>query len=338
MRALAEEIEAKGMIPGIWIAPFLATKGSAIFRERPEWILRDARGKAVPAGFNPGWDGVFFCLDISLREVEEYLAGLFDRIVEEWGYRYLKLDFLYAGFLGGARPGNGARANAGAAYEHYDRLMRRLTARVKDSRGRGVAYLGCGAPLEPSFRHFPLMRIGADTKARWEDGLLKYVVRHQGRPAAYTNLTHSIGRSLFDGSIFVNDPDVVFCRTRSMGLSEKEKELVALVAFMLASQIMFSDDPADFGDPEEAAFTARVVGLYDSLAGREYGAERIDRDVYSIFSRDACLRGIVNLSNRAWAASGYDPAKALVLHAARVGEGLAFEPRSISLFESFPRR
>ena len=189
MRAFAEEIEAKGMMPGIWIAPLIVTKGSAIFRERPEWLLRDERGKAVPAGFNPGWDGVFYCLDISLREVEDYLSGLFDTIVEEWGYRYLKLDFLYAGFLGGAR------AKGGAAYEHYDRLMRRLTARVEDSRGRGVAYLGCGAPLEPSFRHFPLMRIGADTKGKWEDGLLKYVLRHQGRPAAYTNLTHSIGRS-----------------------------------------------------------------------------------------------------------------------------------------------
>jgi alpha-galactosidase len=327
MKVFAEEIEGKGMVPGIWVAPLLATKGSAIFRERPEWLLRDGRGRPVPAGFNPGWDGIFYCLDISLSEVEDYLALLFERIVENWGYRYLKLDFLYAGFV------EGDRAKGGAAYEHYDRLMRRLTSRTRDSRGRGVAYLGCGAPLESSFRHFPLMRISADTKERWEDWLLRCVVRHQGRPAAYTNLTHSIGRALLDGTVFVNDPDVVFCRTRRMGLSETEKELIALVDGLLASQLMFSDDTQEFGEPEEAAFTARVVGLYDSLADREYGAERVGPDVYSIFSRDGRVRGVVNLSNRPWSALGYDPVKALVLHATR-GEGaLAFEPRSMSVFE-----
>jgi alpha-galactosidase len=326
MKVFADEIEEKGMVPGIWIAPLLATKGSAIFRDRPEWLLRDGKGRPVPAGFNPGWDGIFYCLDISRPEVEDYLAGLFDTIVEQWGYRYLKLDFLYAGFL------EGERVKGGAAYEHYDRLMRRLTSRAQRSNGDGVAYLGCGAPLEPSFRHFPLMRIGADTKERWEDGLLKKVVRHQGRPAAYTNLTHTIGRALLDGTVFVNDPDVVFCRTAKMSLTETEKELIALVDFLLASQIMFSDDTGEFGEPGEAAFTARMVELYDALSSRDYGAERVVRDIYSIFSRDGGVRGIVNLSNRPWTASGYDPAKALVLHAAQ-GEGvLAFAPRSLSLF------
>lgn len=102
MKVFAEEIEAKGMIPGIWIAPFIATRGSAVFRERPEWILRDGRGAPVPAGYNPGWDGVFYSLDVSLGEVEDYLDGIFARLIEEWGYRYLKLDFLYAPFIEGA--------------------------------------------------------------------------------------------------------------------------------------------------------------------------------------------------------------------------------------------
>ena len=329
MRVLAEEIEARGMIPGIWIAPLLVTKGSAIFREKPQWLLRDERGRPLPAGYNPGWDGVFFCLDISLPEVEDYLARSFDTIVEDWGYRYLKLDFLYAGFL------EGERARPGPAFAHYDRLLRRLSSRRVDSRGRGVAYLGCGAPLEPSFRHLPLMRIGADTKGKWEDALLRKVVRHQGRPAAHTNLTHTIGRALLNGTVFVNDPDVVFCRTRRMGLGETEKELVALVDITLASQIMFSDDTHDFGESRELAFTERLVGLFDALAGREYGAERAAPEVYSIFSRDGRVRGVANLGEAPWSARGYDAAQALVLHAAQAGDGaLAFAPRSISLFEN----
>jgi alpha-galactosidase len=134
----------------------------------------------------------------------------------------------------------------------------------------------------------------------------------------------------------VNDPDVVFCRESRMYLSETEKELIALVDFMLASQIMFSDDAHEFG--AEAAFTARMIGLFDRLAGGEYGAERmsaegVDRDVYSIFSRDGRVRGIANLSDKPWKASGYDPAKAFLLHATRAEGSLAFDPHSISLFE-----
>lgn len=224
MGELAREIEERGMIPGLWIAPLVVTRSAPLFRERPEWVLRDSRGRPVPAGLNPDWDGYFYALDPSLPEVEEHLAGIFDTIVERWGYRYLKLDFLYTAFLEGSRTRPSAFARPGAAYEHYGRLMRRLTSKTTDSRGRGVAYLGCGAPLEPSFRHFPLMRIGADTKGAWEDPLLGKVVRYEGRPAAYANLTHTIGRSLLDGTVFVNDPDVVFCRTRRISLTEAEKE------------------------------------------------------------------------------------------------------------------
>ena len=332
MKTLAQEIEAEDMIPGLWIAPLLVTRGSAAFRERPEWLLRDAKGRLVPAGFNPGWDGVFFCLDISLPEVADHLAWTIDTIVKDWGYRYIKMDFLYAAFIEGSRARPAVPARPGPAYLHYDRLMRRLTSTVANSQGKDVAYLGCGAPLEASFRHFPLMRIGADTKGKWEDGLLKHVVRHQGRPAAYTNLTHTIGRSILDGTVFVNDPDVVFCRTTGMDLTETEKELVALVDFTLASQIMFSDDTHEFGGPAEAAFTARIVGLHDRLAGADYGATRIARDLYSVFSRDGAVRGVANLSDRARKVPGHDPAKAIVIHARRYGDSLAFAPRSISLF------
>jgi alpha-galactosidase len=328
MSGIASRAEDKGMIPGLWLAPFLVTRESAAFRERPEWILRDGAGRPVRAGWNPGWDGAFHCLDLSIPEVEDYLAVLFDRVVDEWGYRYLKLDFLYAAFLGGAR------ARSGAAYEHYDRVVGRITSKLRDPRGRPIAWLGCGAPLEPSIRHFPLMRIGADTKEDWDWGALKPFL-HAGRPSAYVNLTHTIGRAMLDGTVFVNDPDVVFCRESRMRLTEVEKELVGAVDRMLASQIMFSDDASEFGD--EAGFTERLVALFDRLGEREFGAERLGRDLYRLFSRDGRVWGWVNLGDSAARVSGVDAeaaaaAERILFHGRFAGAGLELERRSVSLF------
>ena len=327
MKAMAERIEAKGYIPGLWLAPFIAQNGSAVVREHPEWVLRSRGGKPVVGGYNNGWDGDYYALDVSNRAFDDYIEAVFERAVEDWGYRYLKLDFLFAGLMRGKRSGGGA------AFEHYERVIRRITSRVRDRRGRPVAWLGCGAPFEASFRHFPLMRIGADTKEAWDWDLLRRLGM-EGRPSAWINLQHTIGKTILDGTVFVNDPDVVFCREKGMLYGERERELIALVDFLFASQIMFSDDTHEGVSESEKAFTRRVVSLYDRLDGREYGARRLASDVFEVESRDGGVRGVVNLTG-----SGYGmPAasfggEAVVEHVSRVGGRIVFEPRSISLYE-----
>ena len=327
MKATAERIEARGLIPGLWFAPFIAQNGAAVVREHPDWILRKRNGKPVVCGYNNGWDGDYYALDISRPEVEDYLVRLFETVVEDWGYRYLKLDFLFAGLM------RGERAGGGAAFEHYERLVRRITSRTVDRRGRPVAWLGCGAPFEASFRHFPLMRIGADTRESWDWDLLRRLGL-EGRPSAWVNMRHTIGKSILDGTVFVADPDVVFCREKGMQYGEREKELVALVAVLFASQVMFSDDTHEAPSASEAAFTSRIVALYDRLADREYRAARLAADVFEVESRDGKIHGLVNLSGASFSlAASRFPGRAVVEHAARVGSELAFEPRSISLYE-----
>ena len=355
---LARDIEARGLIPGLWLAPFLAMPDSDVARNHPDWLLRDAAGAPVAAGWNPGWGGEVHCLDLSLPAVEEYLAGLFDAIVNEWGFRYLKLDFLYAGMA------RGARAGAGAAWEHYARVLRRITSVSADRRGRPVAWLACGAPIETTAPLMPLMRIGADTRETWDWPILR-LVGHQGRPSAKVNLGHTFARSLLDGTLLLNDPDVVFCRDRRIALGDSEKFVIGLAARMFASQILVSDDPAEFGDARGAAaasaaalaaqaapaatpnaaapaneslrppagsmaepeFTRRLLSLYGALGDREFGVERYSLsspDLYRFFSRDGAVHGIVNLSDRGQVLETESPA----------GESVsAFAPRrSILLF------
>ncbi|MEW6564495.1 MAG: glycoside hydrolase family 36 protein [Spirochaetota bacterium] len=290
LKPIAEAIEAKGYIPGLWLAPFLVTRKSPVFTEHPDWVLKDEQGELVVAGYNDLWDKQFYCLDLSLPAVKDYLDGIIDRAINEWGYRYLKLDFLYAGLM------HGAFSQGGAAYEHYDAACRILTSRQTTKSGLPVAYLGCGVPFGPSYKYFPLSRIGADTKEQW-DWFKVRLVGHVGRPAAYVSLHDTIGRAYLDNTLFVNDPDVVFLRTHNCKLTEQEKEVVALANFMLASQIMFSDDPSQLSEAD-IALTKRISKLYDELAEDEYGVVRIARDVFHVFSRSGAVQALINLSDR----------------------------------------
>jgi alpha-galactosidase len=342
LRPLSDEIEAKGLVPGLWFAPFLVTKKAALFSERPDWLLRDREGRPVVAGFNDKWDKDFHCLDLSRKDVLKYLRDLMDRAIDEWGIRYLKLDFLYAGLL------SGVHRHAGSPYEFYDRAVRLLTERVADAAGRPLAYLGCGLPLGPSYPYFPLSRIGADTKEDW-DWLKVKLIGHVGRPSAYVNLMDTIGRSYLDGTVYVNDPDVVFLRDRNCRLKENEKELIALTNYLLASQIMFSDDPIDFGSsPAERTLTERIVAVYDAVPDDEYGAVRIDRDVFRLESRSGAVSGLINLRSRPFRLRRFhgeplfdDLVRGTPLTDRRVGfvsvgeavkkDSVVFAPRSITL-------
>ena len=58
--------------------------------------MRNQHGDEVMAGSN--WSGSF-ALDIRNEEVRAYVAEVLRTVTEEWGFRLLKLDFLYAACL-----------------------------------------------------------------------------------------------------------------------------------------------------------------------------------------------------------------------------------------------
>ncbi len=302
MARIAWRIREEGLVPGIWIAPFLLMPGSNLAMAHPDWILRNQRGAPVKAGWNPNWGGEVWALDLSLPQVEAYLVELFDTVVNTWGYRYLKLDFLYAGLMRGVFQGR-----KGGAWQHYARIMSRMLDFSHARDGSPVAFLSCGAPIESTAPFMPLMRSGADTREHWEWPEAR-LIGHQGRPSAKVNMRGSIGRSLLNKTLLLCDPDVVFCRTERTSLSDTEKFLIGIVAAMFGSQIMSSDDPASFGKSapppgrlDEEAFTQQLIEWYGRLEGKEFGVERSHlrvRDVYHFFSRDRKIYGGINLSDR----------------------------------------
>lgn len=291
LEPLASRIEESGYIPGLWIAPFLCSIKSETAKKHPDWLLRDKKGTLVKAGFNPLWSGMFYCLDISIPEVLSYLDALMERAVNGWGFRYLKLDFLYAGMYWGAFR------NGGAPYEHYNKAVKMLTSRTKTTDGRDVCYLGCGLPFEQSFRYFPLSRIGADTREHWENRLFK-MIHWNGRNAAFTNLQDSLGHAMWDKVVFANDPDVLFVRKENCSLTRDEKLLIATVDALFGSQIMYSDDPAHSDSPEEKALTKEILEIIDKYQGKEFSVKPLGKERYAVASRDGNTNAVIELGKQ----------------------------------------
>ena len=82
----------------IWMALFIATVKSRLYREHPEFFIKNplsliTRGKSS-AGFNPNWKGgFFFGLDCTHPDAIEYIRSVIRTASVEWGYDVLKPIF-----------------------------------------------------------------------------------------------------------------------------------------------------------------------------------------------------------------------------------------------------
>lgn len=228
MKAICEKIHSKNMLAGLWLAPFAVTKSCFIYKEHPDWIVRDEKKKPIKAGAN--WGG-FYALDIYNPQVRQYIKTFFDTILNDWGYDLVKLDFLYCACL---RPMYGKSRG-----EIMCDAMDFLRECCKDK-----LILGCGVPLAPAFGKVDYCRIGPDVSLDW--GKRKYDSREG------VSIVHAILNSVFrrhlDGRAFGNDPDVFLLRDTNIRLSTEQKENLAKSNKLLGKVLFTSDNVDDYDE------------------------------------------------------------------------------------------
>ncbi|HLO13377.1 MAG TPA: glycoside hydrolase family 36 protein [Anaerolineales bacterium] len=211
MKAVAEKISATGRIPGIWLAPFMISPHSQLAENHPDWLLRDGKGLPVSAGIT--WIGNPYCLDSTHPGVLEWLGTLI-RNVCDWGYGYLKLDFLYIGALIGKRYKDTPRE---VAYRNALQVMREAA---------GDAYiLVCGAPIIPSLGLCDGIRVGPDVAPFWLNKPLTTWLNNPNDTSTQNAIRTSLHR-LWLSPIVNIDPDIVFFRSRYNALKPHEKQLL----------------------------------------------------------------------------------------------------------------
>jgi alpha-galactosidase len=232
--ALAGRLSAKGFVPGLWLAPFIAAPRSALARRRPQWILRGWRGRPANAGST--WSVLARGLDVTHPEVIDHTRHLVRTAVGEFGFRYLKLDFLYAGVLEGRRH-DPTRTRAQA----LDMILRV----IREEAGPQVTLLGCGCPVGSGIGVFDAMRIGTDVAPAWHPryfGTGLFLRPEPTFPAVRNVVRNVLARMPMHGRWWVNDPDCLLVRQEDTRLTAAEVQTLATVLALSGGSLMVSDD------------------------------------------------------------------------------------------------
>lgn len=226
MGALASAIQERGMLPGLWLAPFAAHKDSEIPREHPDWLVKDQSGKPLWAGSN--WGG-FHALDVLNAEVQVYLRKVFHTVFQTWGFQLVKLDFLYAACL---VPRQGLSRGE---------IMAFAMDLLRDWAGEN-RILGCGVPLASAFGRVEYCRIGCDVGLSWDGPWIERFT-HRERVSTKNSLDNTRGRRHLNRRAFLNDPDVWIGRsTPEVLLTRQQKEILHRDNLAYGGLVFCSDD------------------------------------------------------------------------------------------------
>ena len=187
MKPTADAIKAHGLTAGLWLFPCGWDPNAPDLVEHPDWFVRRA-------------DGSFLCtrwtghnLDMTHPDAKRFLHSVIDRISNQWGYKYLKLDGIASPMAADTLdivtyeqelpPGSGVKRTYredgfGDARLHEPGRTQIEAHRaglqvVRDAAGKDAFLLGCTISnnlrtMGASFGLVDAMRVGADTGAKWE--------------------------------------------------------------------------------------------------------------------------------------------------------------------------
>ncbi|MCC6750375.1 MAG: alpha-galactosidase [Deltaproteobacteria bacterium] len=210
LAGLAKDLTAAGFRMGVWLAPLLVDEGSKTALEHPEWLLPDV-SYVHPLGTR------MRILDVTHPEAATHLQSVIMRLVG-WGYRLLKIDFLFAGTYEArrTRPLTGMQA-----YQLALDLIRKAA-------GEETLLVGVGAPPIAGFGLLDGWRLGNDIAVQ-NLGPSWFFLPNQARSlAARWHLC----------SVVLCDADPVLLRT----LPEEQVGVGGWLAALAGGALFLSDD------------------------------------------------------------------------------------------------
>jgi len=265
MPALAEKISSHGFLPGLWLAPFICEKKSMMFKENSQWLLYHKGGKPVKAGWKSFQTGWLYALDFYAPGFKEHLAKLLYTVTEEWGFKILILDYLYATSL---LPRNG-KTRAQIMSDVVDFINNLLPE---------TSLVARKTPLGAVIGKTDYAQVSSDTTPYWENRFLKSI-HFRERPSTLNALRSTLGRYHLDGKAFRNATSNFMLSEGSTSsvtnlMNEHQRYTLFFFNFLLGGQVLFSDNIAEYTPRQQeifrSAFPVREPDIKDFYRQGEF--------------------------------------------------------------------
>lgn len=270
MKWLAGKISALGLKPGIWVAPYVITEGTEIHQQHSDWLIRDLDGnvrqclwggdpKQAAAYGVPSFEKKLYGLDITHPEAAQWLHNLFDTLANDWGYEFIKIDFVAWTLLSAERFYDPTFSKA-AAYRRGFEVMRKAI-------GPHRHLLDCG-PAPTTVGLLDSTRIELDVPhCTWDQYVKNF---NSSAPAAAK-------RYYFHKRTWINDNDHLGVALLTFSQAQAAASIIAL-----SGGTMISGDRLFELDPTRLEIVKKVFPSYGEAARPVDLFERDKPEVFSL--------------------------------------------------------
>jgi len=193
LATLNSEQAKLGLLPAVWLAPVYVDVNSTIVKDHPDWFVKKRGSSDLRTFVNFG--PTYAALDVTHPLARAHVVDSLKRY-REWGYRTIKIDFLFGAAIAGAR------AKDVTGLESYREWMSAIREAAGD-----MHIVGCGAPILPSVGFVDSMRTGPDVAFEMSPEASWGFIATQARHTAYR---------AFTDAWWALDPDVVILRGKGI--------------------------------------------------------------------------------------------------------------------------
>ena len=225
MRPISDAIHEAGMLSGIRFTPFVCSADTEVYKDHPNWLLRDKNGDPVPA------DADTYALDFCCPEFKEHIRSQIDTILNDWGFDMIEFDLLYAVC---ELPHEG-RSRGQLMCEAMDFLRECMGDKL---------LLAAGVPLMPAFGTADYCRVSCDIRKEWDFRRDKKRNSRE-QPSVRNAMLGNIFRRQLNGRAFLNDPGDFLLSEESNSLLHCQRQSLAFIDHLCGSLYSTSDNEND---------------------------------------------------------------------------------------------
>lgn len=286
---LAGRLRSQGHAPGVWVAPFVCSRHSNLYRDHRDWLLTDPSGKPLKVGYRRSWGGWFYALDFYHQGVQDYLSGVFYTLRQQWGFQLFELDYLCAAAI---LP----RAHKTRAQVMHD-TMQFLRRQLGDA-----PMIANGVPTASAYGVADYCRISTDVHTRWTNPFSRFA-GHQERASTLSSLRSALSRFALDSRAFYNTLDVIVLQSDGTRLTPEQQYTLLVTNALLGSLHLTSDNPGTYTPEQLSEYRL----LYHLRQAKVRAVRELRPDVWQITYRlgESEQRALINLTSRSQMVEDY---------------------------------